>query len=148
MTADSRARPGDSDLVSRATAKAMATATPGPVMRLLERDAQLATLRSYWAESLAGQGRFVFLGGEGGAGKTSVAFEFAEQVAGRSRFLVGSCDAGATPRALGPLIDVADALGVEGELGNSDVRRASLFPLVRAALCRTPTLLLLEDVHW
>ena len=28
------------------------------------------------------------------------------------------------------------------------MRRASLFPRVRAALGRTPTLLLLEDVHW
>ena len=117
-------------------------------VRLLERTAELTALGSYWAEALAGRGRFVFLGGEGGAGKTSVAFEFARRVAHRGRFLVGACDAGATPRALGPLIDVADALGVGAELSGSEVRRALMFPRVRAALGRTPTLLLLEDVHW
>ncbi len=119
-----------------------------PVVRLLERDAELAALDSYWSEALAGRGRLVFLGGEGGAGKTSVAFEFARRVAGRGRFLVGCCDSGAAPRALGPLIDVADALDVRNDLEDPDVRRASLFPLVRDALSRTPTLLLLEDVHW
>ncbi len=117
-------------------------------MRLLERDAELTALGSYWAEALTGRGRFIFLGGEGGAGKTSVAFEFARRIAGRARFLVGTADAGATPRPLGPLIDVADTLGVQAEINNPDVRRASLFPLVRASLGRSPTLLLLEDIHW
>lgn len=122
--------------------------TPARGVRLLERDVELAALGSYWAEALAGRGRFVFLGGEGGAGKTSVGFELAERVAGRGRFLVGSCDAGATPRPLGPLIDVADALSVWAELTDPNVRHALLFPRARAALGRTPTLLLLEDVHW
>lgn len=97
-------------------------------VRLLERDAELIALGSYWAEALAGRGRLVFLGGEGGAGKTSVGLEFARGVAGRGRFLVGACDPGATPRALGPLIDVAEELGVQAELDNPDVRRASLLP--------------------
>ena len=116
--------------------------------RLLERDAPLAALGSYWAEALAGRGRLIFLGGEGGAGKTSVGLEFGRRVTGRGRFLVGACDVGATPRALGPLTDIADALGLSAELDNPEVRRASLFPRVRAALGRTPTFLLLEDVHW
>ena len=49
---------------------------------------------------------------------------------------------------MGPLFDVAEALGVRGELDPPSVRRTSLFPTVRAALGRSPTLLLLEDVHW
>lgn len=122
--------------------------TPARDVGLLERDAELAALGSYWAEALVGRGRLVFLGGEGGAGKTSVGLEFGNQATGRGRFLVGACDVGATPRALGPLIDVADALGVAAELDNPDVTHASMFPRVRAALGRTPTLLLLEDVHW
>ena len=117
-------------------------------MRLLERDAELAALGSYWAGALAGRGHFVFLGGEGGAGKTLLAREFSRRVAGRARILIGACDAGATPRALGPLVDVAEALGVQAELDDPDVRRASLFPQARAGLGRSPTLLLLEDVHW
>lgn len=117
-------------------------------MRLLERDAELTALGSYWAEALVGRGHFVFVGGEAGAGKSSVAREFSRRVAGRARILVGACDAGATPRALGPLVDVAEALSVQVELDDPEVRRASLFPLARAALGRSPTLLLLEDVHW
>lgn len=114
---------------------------------LLERDAELAALNSFWRDARSGRGRLVFLGGEGGAGKTSVAVEFAGRI-GSARFLTGACDAGATPRALGPLLDVADELGVGPELDDPDLRRASLFSRVRAALGRAPTLLLLEDVHW
>ncbi len=125
-----------------------AAVTHAQAARLLERDAELAALGSFWADALDGHGRFVFLGGEGGAGKTAVGLEFAKRAAGRGRFLVGSCDTGATPRALGPLIDVADALGVWAALTDPDVRRALLFPQVRGALGRTPTVLLLEDVHW
>lgn len=115
---------------------------------LLEREAELAALGSYWVKTLAGHGRLVLLGGEGGAGKTSVGFEFARRIAGRARFLVGRCDGVATPRALGPLFDVADKLGVQAELDHPGVRSAALFPRVRAALGRSPTLLLLEDLHW
>ena len=105
-------------------------------MPLLERESELTALGSYWAEVLAGRGRLVFLGGEGGAGKTSVGFEFARRLGQRARFLVGHCEGGSTPRALGPLFDMAEELGVRAELDVSDVRRASLFPLVRAALGR------------
>lgn len=105
-------------------------------------------LSSLWADAVAGRGRLVFLGGESGAGKTSVAFEFARRVAGRARFLVGVCDSGTTPRPLGPLMDVAGALGVQADLDDHVVRHPSLFPRVRSALGRPATLLLLEDVHW
>ncbi len=117
-------------------------------MRLLERDAELTALSSYWADAAGGHGRLILLGGEGGAGKTSLAQEFARRIAGRARFLVGSSDAGATPRPLGPLVDVADELGVRAGLDDPDVRRTVLFPQVRAAIGRVPTLLVLEDLHW
>jgi DNA-binding CsgD family transcriptional regulator/tetratricopeptide (TPR) repeat protein len=116
--------------------------------RLLERDAELDTLSLLWRGALSGRGRLVFLGGEAGAGKTSVAFEFAHRYAARARFLVGVCDGGATPRALGPLVDVADQLGLAAELDAVEVRHVSLFARVRTALGRVPTILLLEDVHW
>jgi len=61
--------------------------TPAGGVRLLERDAELAALGSYWAEALVGRGRFVFLRGEGGAGKTSVGLESAD--GGRSRQIPG-----------------------------------------------------------
>ena len=47
-----------------------AAVTHPQAARLLERDAELAALGSFWAEASTGRGRFVFLGGEGGAGKT------------------------------------------------------------------------------
>jgi DNA-binding CsgD family transcriptional regulator/tetratricopeptide (TPR) repeat protein len=117
-------------------------------VRLLERDLELGTLGAFWAEARASHGRLVFLGGEAGAGKTSLVSHFCETSTGRARVLVGACDPGATPRPLGPLVDVADALGVRTELDDPDVRRSSLYPTVRSALGRSPTLLLLEDVHW
>src|SRR4051812_27268337 len=46
-------------------------------VRLLERDAELDTLSQLWRGALGSRGRLVFLGGEAGAGKTSVASEFA-----------------------------------------------------------------------
>lgn len=114
----------------------------------MERESEFGALSSYWTEASTGRGRLVFLGGEGGAGKTSVSFEFARLLGRRARFLVGFCDQGSTPRALGPLFDVAEALGILAELDASKVQRTSLFASVRAALGRAPTLLLLEDVHW
>ncbi|MET0695778.1 MAG: AAA family ATPase [Propionibacteriaceae bacterium] len=127
-----------------------ATRVPPPASRprLLERDPELVALRSFWSEALSGRGRLVFLGGEAGAGKTTVAYEFARQIAGRARFLVGVCDGTATPQALGPLNDVAETLSLQSELDDPAVRRAALFSQVRTALGRSPTLLLLEDLHW
>lgn len=75
---------------------------------LLERDPQLAALASYWSDACAGNGRLVFLGGEAGSGKTALSLEFGRRIASRARFLVGTRDAGSTPRPLGPLLDVAD----------------------------------------
>ena len=115
-------------------------------MELLERDAELAALHSYWTGAVTGRGRLVLLGGEAGAGKTSVMTAFAAQI--RDRVLIGVCDPGTAPRPLGPLLDVAGALDVQTLLDDGTAGPASLFPQVRAALGRTPTLLLIEDLHW
>ncbi len=117
-------------------------------MQLLERDAELARLAALWHQAAAGDGRLVFLGGEAGAGKTSVVHELARRMAGHVRFLVGACDAGTAPRPLGPVLDVADELGIQTELEDAQMSTASLMRLVRAALGRSPTVLLLEDLHW
>jgi DNA-binding CsgD family transcriptional regulator/tetratricopeptide (TPR) repeat protein len=117
-------------------------------VQLLERDLEVASLGTWWNEAQAGHGRLVFLGGEAGAGKTSLVSHFARTVIGDARVLVGLCDPGATRRPLGPLEDVADALGVRTELDDPEVRRSSLYPRVRSALSRSLTLLVFEDVHW
>ena len=43
---------------------------------------------------------------------------------------------------------MASELGLGAELESPGVRRVSLFPQVRTALGRVPTVLLLEDLHW
>ena len=121
---------------------------PPQAARLLERDAELAALGSYWAEALTGRGRFVFLGGEGGAGKTSLGLEFGQtgrrprQVPGRRlrrrRDTPGAGSAGRRGRRARRV----------GRAGRPRGASGVAVPRVRAALGRTPTLLLLEDVQW
>jgi predicted ATPase/DNA-binding CsgD family transcriptional regulator len=117
---------------------------------LLEREPLLASLSSYLDEAAAGRGRLVFVGGEAGSGKTSLVNQFASSVAEQVRVLRGACDGTSTPRPLGPLLDVATALGrvVEGHLTSDRPQRTRLFPAVRMALSTQPTLFVLEDVHW
>src|SRR3954447_29075 len=84
-------------------------------MDLLERSGELATLDRLLAESAAG-GRVALVSGEAGAGKASLAAAFAEgarpAAAGRlAQVLWGACAPLLTPRALGPLHDIARRLG-------------------------------------
>ncbi len=117
-------------------------------MDLLERDEQLDALSSAWADALRRAGSLVFLGGEAGAGKTSVVAAFSAMIRTPGRVLVGSCDASSTPRPLGPLVDVAEALAITDQLADPATTRASLFASTRASLGRVPTLFVLEDLHW
>jgi DNA-binding CsgD family transcriptional regulator len=93
----------------------------------------------------------VFVGGEAGSGKTSLVTHFAGGVDATFRVLHGACDSGdGTPRPLGPLADVAPALGttVEEQLALDQPKRGKLFSAVRTALAIQPTVLVLEDLHW
>ncbi len=116
---------------------------------LLEREALLGSLESSRIEALAGRGRLVFLGGEAGSGKTSLVTCFADQAAASMRVLLGVCDGG-PPRPMGPLVDIAPALGdrVTEQLAAEQPARIRLFPAVQAALAAQPTLVVFEDAHW
>jgi DNA-binding CsgD family transcriptional regulator/tetratricopeptide (TPR) repeat protein len=116
------------------------------VSSLLERAPLIAGLDAYLDETLGGRGRLVFLGGEAGAGKTSLMAAFVERVG--VRVLRGACDGATTPRPLGPLADVAGALGVDKQLEQERPSRGPLFGAVRAALATTPTVFVVEDAHW
>ena len=72
---------------------------------LLERADLLAQLELDSAEG----GRFVFVGGEAGVGKTSLVRAFAERLS--ERVLHGSCENLTTPTPLGPFVDVAAETG-------------------------------------
>ena len=112
---------------------------------LLERGALLASLEANLVEATGGDGRLVFVGGEAGVGKTSLTRQFAHAVSD-VRVLRGTTDSPSTTAPLGPFLEaMADAMpGIEDLLG----KRSRLFAAVRSALAETPTLLVLEDLHW
>jgi predicted ATPase len=104
----------------------------------LERAGVFAKLREAAAAAEAGRGSVALVTGEAGIGKTSVVRAF---TAGpRTRVLSGACDDLLTPRPLGPLRDAGLV-----DLPDGDVAR--VFDAALAAL-RTPTVLVVEDLHW
>ncbi|MFI5896469.1 ATP-binding protein [Actinoplanes sp. NPDC051513] len=120
-------------------------------MDLLERADELATLTRLLAETSAG-GRVAVLSGEAGAGKSTLAAAFAETAGPRAQVLWGACDPLLTPRALGPLHDIARALGGRLRERIVDGPRAEVFDLFLEALDRPPQtarpVVVLEDLHW
>jgi DNA-binding CsgD family transcriptional regulator len=121
------------------------------VSALLERDESLSALARLLAEvRSSSEGRLVFVGGEAGVGKTAVLRAFCETQPTSVRVLWGECEPLLTPRALGPLMDVAEACGGElVELTGSGARPYEVASaLVGELRRRAPTVLVLEDVHW
>lgn len=130
---------------------AACTSTTIPPMRLLERDAQLATLHRLHAEASAGGGGLVFIEGEAGVGKTSLLNSFRDSLPEGVRALLGSCDPLSTPRPLGPLVDVADELDPAfARSVREPASRDSILTALIEALRREPggLVLLLDDLHW
>ncbi len=113
---------------------------------LVEREGSQASLLRLLGEARDGSGRLVFLGGEAGIGKTTLAAAVAEG-AGGTVVRRGSCDNITTAEALGPVLDALPELSVAVDL-TAGVSRLRLFQQVRTVLSGSPTLLLLEDVHW
>src|SRR6266702_6665321 len=113
---------------------------------LIERADFLASLQGLLGEALGGHGRLVFVGGEAGVGKTTLAAALADAVAGPA-VRRGCCDNVTTAEALGPILDALPELAavVDQEPG---VSRLRLFRQVRNTLAGAPMVLVLEDVHW
>jgi DNA-binding CsgD family transcriptional regulator len=118
---------------------------------LLERDESLTTLSEVLAGVRSGsEGWLVLVGGEAGVGKTALLRAFCERQPKSVRILWGSCEPLRTPRPLGPLLDVAEAVGGEFEelVAGAGRPHDVAFALLRALRGRYPTVLVLEDVHW
>jgi DNA-binding CsgD family transcriptional regulator/tetratricopeptide (TPR) repeat protein len=120
-------------------------------MRLLERGHALGALEGWLAQVRSGAGRLVLISGEAGVGKTSLASEFTEQCRG-TKVLWGACDALTTPRPLGPLVDIAPALGGQtADRLRDEAPRDVLFTSLLDRLRDdhgTATILVIEDLHW
>jgi len=120
-------------------------------MQLLERDRQMRELEDQLRAMEDGHGQLVLLGGEAGAGKSMLVRAFCDQVHSRARVLTGGCDPLSTPTPLGPLVEIAEALGGPLlDLLTSERPRQQVFEMTRSVLNTSgqPTLLILEDVHW
>ena len=137
---------GISGYVSTAPATRLAEASD-----LLERSRQLGALAAALdSVRSTSRGRLVLLAGEAGAGKTALARRFTDEQRESARILWGACDALFAPRALGPLLDVAEQTGGDlaaataGVAGPHEVAGALLRELGR----RAPTILVIEDLHW
>src|SRR5882757_11209223 len=76
-------------------------------MQLLERQEQLDTLTCSFAEARAGSGKLILITGEAGLGKSSLVEQFVAETKRHARILWGACDALDTPRALGPVHEIA-----------------------------------------
>jgi ATP/maltotriose-dependent transcriptional regulator MalT len=120
------------------------------VMRLLEREHILDVLSEYAHETRAGEGRLVLVNGEAGVGKSSLVDRFRLDHPD-ARWAAGACDGLFTPRALGPLFEIAEQLG--GELLEACRRSAprdELFAVLLRQLEAADelTVLCIEDLHW
>jgi DNA-binding CsgD family transcriptional regulator/tetratricopeptide (TPR) repeat protein len=111
---------------------------------LLEREVELARLHALLDSAAEGRGRVAFIGGEAGIGKSTLVSSFASEVAGTTRVTVGRCDALATPRALGPFLDVAADLCISTDHD----RDALLGQLVANIRRHGSTVVVIEDAHW
>jgi DNA-binding CsgD family transcriptional regulator len=120
-------------------------------MHLMERDQLLANLDEYLDRAASGTGQMVMIGGEAGAGKTSLVRKFMRTAGNRATTLTAACEPLPTPTPLGPIRDLAPALRlqIEPDAPHHDERDA----LARAMLAalterRQPTVIAIEDAHW
>ncbi len=120
----------------------------GPVA-LVERADLCDTLTRLADEARCGSGRLALLHGEAGVGKTALVREWVRHRMPGPTVLWGACDPLSSPRALGPLLDVAPELDPRvAELLRSS-ERESLFAATLAALeAVAPAVLVVEDVQW
>jgi DNA-binding CsgD family transcriptional regulator/tetratricopeptide (TPR) repeat protein len=127
----------------------MAATAAACELELLERESFLDALREEFAAvESTGAGRLVLLTGEAGAGKTVLLRRFCREAG--ARCLSGACEALLTPRALGPLVDVAEQVGgpLHELVQHSPLPRDVLSALLVEVRRNPPALLILEDVHW
>jgi DNA-binding CsgD family transcriptional regulator/tetratricopeptide (TPR) repeat protein len=116
---------------------------------LLEREEPLSQLGGALTSAIAGGGRMVLVAGDGGVGKTALVRAAVERAGAGTRVLWGACDPLSTPAPLGPFSDLAvsaDA-GLRALLAGP-CSPHELFGVLRDEIAGSPTILVIEDVHW
>ena len=95
-------------------------------------------------------GRLLLVAGDAGVGKTALLRWFCESQPETVRVLWGVCEPLLTPRAFGPLCEVAERTGGELEQILAEGARPYevVMALVRELRRHSPTVLVLEDLHW
>lgn len=118
---------------------------------LVEREQPLKELIAMSRRAAIGHGGIALVAGEAGIGKTTLLEEMRLRAGPGSTVIWGGCDALFTPRALGPIHDMAHALGSEvRELLASGGQPSQLFAAVlrQVETSRDTSILVFEDVHW
>jgi DNA-binding CsgD family transcriptional regulator len=117
-------------------------------VELLERENALATLEEALADARSGRGRLVLVSGEAGIGKTALVRAFCSRSA-PARLLAGACDGLRTPRPLGPVADIAGAVGggLEKAVAAGRPAHVVLDAFLGELRAGRDTVVVLEDVH-
>lgn len=120
------------------------------VIMLLEREEAIQGITAL-LDATESRGSFAIVSGEAGIGKTAlVRFVAANAQRLHIEVLQGSCDALATPRPLGPLLDIAAERG--GEVRETLITARRRHELFTAALelfrGKDRRLVVLEDLNW
>lgn len=118
---------------------------------LVEREQPVQRLLELAKHAGDGHGAIALVSGEAGIGKTSALEEMRVRASTNCSVVWGGCDALFTPRALGPIHDMADSLGIEvkqllADGGQSSRLFAAVLKHIESA--REPMILVFEDVHW
>ncbi|MBS1600447.1 MAG: AAA family ATPase [Bacteroidetes bacterium] len=120
-------------------------------MELIERAEFLSLLHAKFESVEAGEGHCVFISGEGGIGKSSLAKKFSSEVKNDCEVYLGTCDSLFTPRPLAPLYDILDQIGTDLRKNfelNAD--RTELFTnFFNELKARKDNIVIVfEDIHW
>ncbi len=117
---------------------------------LLERDESLAHLREALSGAAADHGRLVLISGEAGVGKTSLVRRFCDELPAGTTVLWGGCDPLATPRPLGPFIEMAERAGaaIDAPIDPWSAANAVTSMLQEPGERRDATVVVVEDAHW
>lgn len=129
----------------------MGVVARGPVGELLEREGSLAALGGLLTDvAESSRGRLAVVCGEAGVGKTALWRCFCESDACSAQLLCGGCEPPLSPRPLGPISDIAAAVG--GRLEQLMARGPRPYEVVEALIDelreRGPSVLVIEDAHW